>query len=45
MAAQRYLATDVIFLGIVIIGILGMITDLSLKFLYRRLFPWMKEGD
>jgi NitT/TauT family transport system permease protein len=45
MAAQRYLATDMIFLGIAVIGILGMITDLSLKFLYRRLFPWMKEGE
>ncbi|MGI6611344.1 MAG: ABC transporter permease [Limnochordia bacterium] len=45
MAAQRYLATDVIILGIVVIGILGMITDLSLKFVYRRVFPWMKERD
>lgn len=42
MRAQRYLQTDRIILGIIVIGLLGLISDYSFKFLYNRLFPWMR---
>jgi NitT/TauT family transport system permease protein len=38
--AMRGLFTDVIILGIVIIGILGLITDQLFKLLRRWLLPW-----
>ncbi|WP_019120953.1 ABC transporter permease [Brevibacillus massiliensis] len=44
MQAQRYLETDRIILGILVIGILGLVTDLLFKRLYTRLFPW-KESE
>ena len=38
--AMRGLFTDVILLGILTIGVLGVITDLLFKLLRRRLLPW-----
>ncbi len=38
--AMRGLFTEVIFLGIVVIGLLGLITDQGLKWLRRGLLPW-----
>jgi NitT/TauT family transport system permease protein len=40
MTAQRYLQTDTIVFGIAIIGMLGLVTDLSFKVLRHLLFPW-----
>lgn len=40
MRAQRFLETETIILGILIIGILGLITDYLFKISYKRLFPW-----
>lgn len=42
MESQRFLKTEVIFLYILIIGILGLIFDQSFKFLQRKLVPWME---
>jgi NitT/TauT family transport system permease protein len=42
MQAQRFLATDTIIFGILVIGLLGLLTDLTFKTLYRRMFRWMK---
>ncbi|SFR04292.1 ABC transporter permease [Desulfoscipio geothermicus] len=43
--AGRFLKTDVIFVGILVIGLLGMLTDLIFKLLYRVMFPWLtREG-
>lgn len=42
MQAERYLDTAAMFLGILVIGILGLIIDFAFKFLYARLFPYMK---
>jgi len=42
MQAQRFLATARLILGILVIGILGLICDLSFKLLYRWLFPYMR---
>ena len=44
MQAQRFLATDVIISGILVIGILGLATDYGFKFAYQALFPWMRRG-
>lgn len=41
MRAQRFLETDQIILGILVIGVLGLATDMLFKWSYRRLFPWM----
>jgi NitT/TauT family transport system permease protein len=41
MRAQRFLQTESIILGILIIGLLGLVTDFAFKMSYRRLFRWM----
>ncbi len=43
MRAQRFLETDQIILGILVIGVLGLITDMFFKWSYRRLFPWVSK--
>jgi NitT/TauT family transport system permease protein len=40
MKAQRFLQTDRIFVGIIVIGLIGLFTDQILRWLHRRLFPW-----
>ena len=44
MRAQRFLDTETIIAGILVIGVLGIITDYAFKWSYRRLFPWMVEA-
>ena len=41
MRAQRFLQTESIILGILIIGLLGLITDYIFKLIYQRAFRWM----
>jgi NitT/TauT family transport system permease protein len=43
LKAQRFLQTDVIFLYIFIIGLLGVGSDLLFKFAGRLLFPWSRQ--
>ena len=43
MRAQRFLQTDTIILGILVIGILGLITDYAFKLSSHRLFPWVES--
>jgi NitT/TauT family transport system permease protein len=40
VVAQRYFQTETIFLGILIIGMLGLIMDQVMKFTGRRIFRW-----
>ncbi|MWC30152.1 ABC transporter permease [Paenibacillus sp. MMS18-CY102] len=40
MKAQRYLNTDQIFVGIIVIGLLGLISDRIFAFMNKRFFPW-----
>jgi NitT/TauT family transport system permease protein len=40
MKAQRFLVTENIFVGIFVIGLLGLISDRIFAFLNRRLYPW-----
>lgn len=44
MKAQRFLRTDEIFVGIVVLGLLGLATDMLFKFLQPRLLPWAEMG-
>ena len=38
--AQRFLQTDKIFCGIILIGLIGLATDQTFRLLHRRAFPW-----
>jgi NitT/TauT family transport system permease protein len=42
--SQALLATDQIIFGIVVIGLIGLVSDLFFKLLNRRLFPWASLG-
>ena len=39
--AQRFLQTDKIFCGIILIGLIGLAMDQSFRLMHRRLFPWL----
>jgi NitT/TauT family transport system permease protein len=41
LKAQRYLKTDTIFAGIVLIGLIGLLMDQAFRWLHRRSFPWL----
>jgi taurine transport system permease protein len=38
--AQRFLQTDVVILGIMVIGACGLILDATIKLIDRLLVPW-----
>jgi NitT/TauT family transport system permease protein len=42
--SQALLATDQIIFGIIVIGLIGLVTDLAFKAFNRRLFPWAQLG-
>ncbi len=42
--SQALLATDQIIFGIIVIGLIGLVSDLGFKWLNRRLFPWAQLG-
>lgn len=44
LKAQRFLKTDSIFTGILVIGVLGLLTDRLFVLLNHRLFGWAEEG-
>jgi NitT/TauT family transport system permease protein len=41
LKAQRFLQTDKIFAGIIIIGLIGLLIDQLFRWAHRRAFPWM----
>lgn len=43
MQASRFLQPDRIIVGILIIGLLGLITDIIFKSIYRASFSWMRK--
>ena len=43
LKAQRYMHTDKIFAGIILIGIIGLLTDQAFRWLGRAAFPWLKR--
>ncbi len=42
--SQALLATDQIIFGIIVIGLIGLVSDLLFKWLNRKLFPWAQIG-
>jgi NitT/TauT family transport system permease protein len=40
LRAQRYMQTDKIFAGILLIGLVGLLTDQAFRWLHKRCFPW-----
>jgi NitT/TauT family transport system permease protein len=42
LKAQRFLQTDKIFAGILLIGAIGLFIDQMFRFAHRRAFPWLK---
>lgn len=45
MKAQRFLNTEQIFVGILVIGLLGLIIDRAFAYLNKKLFPWAEGGQ
>ncbi len=46
LKSQRFLATDVIFAGLIMIGLIGLVTDLLMRILTKLLVPWYERlGD
>jgi NitT/TauT family transport system permease protein len=41
LKAQRFLKTDTIFAGIVLIGAIGLVMDQGFRWLHRRAFPYL----
>lgn len=41
LKAQRFLQTDKIFVGILLIGLIGLVMDQSFRFMHRKAFPWL----
>ncbi len=42
--SQALLATDQIIFGIIVIGLIGLVSDFAFKWVNRRLFPWALLG-
>ena len=46
LRSQRYLATDTIFAGLILIGIIGLVTDFLFRILTKIVAPWYERlGD
>lgn len=46
LKSQRFLATDVIFSGLIMIGLIGLVTDFLIRILTRIIVPWHEKlGD
>jgi NitT/TauT family transport system permease protein len=44
LTSMRGLFTDRIFVGILVIGLLGLISDMAFKYLHRWLLPWSPKA-
>lgn len=42
--AQRYLETNLIIAYVLVLGVLGLITDQSLRLLHRVFFGYLRKG-
>ncbi|WP_341676267.1 ABC transporter permease [Niveibacterium sp. SC-1] len=45
LKAQRFLQTDKIFAGIILIGAIGLVIDQCFRFAHRRAFPWLSARN
>ena len=41
LKAQRFLQTDKIFVGIILIGVIGLVMDQLFRLAHRKAFPWL----
>ncbi|HZV99259.1 MAG TPA: ABC transporter permease [Methylophilaceae bacterium] len=41
LKAQRFLQTDKIFAGIILIGVIGLLMDQAFRWVHRKSFPWL----
>jgi NitT/TauT family transport system permease protein len=41
LRAQRFLQTDKIFVGIILIGLIGLVMDQLFRLAHRKAFPWL----
>lgn len=41
LKAQRFLQTDKIFVGIILIGLIGLVMDQLFRLAHRKAFPWL----
>ncbi len=41
LKAQRFLQTDKIFAGILLIGLIGLAIDQAFRYAHKRIFPWL----
>ena len=44
MAAKNFLQTDVVVIGIIIIGAIGFAIEIAMRLLERWLIPWKGKG-
>ena len=44
LTASKFMATDVVIMGILMIGVLALLFDLGMRWLERRLVPWKGRG-
>ena len=44
LTASKFMATDVVIMGILVIGVLALLFDLGMRWLERRLVPWKGRG-
>jgi NitT/TauT family transport system permease protein len=42
--SQALLATDQIIFGIIVIGVIGLVSDFAFKWVNKRLYPWAQIG-
>jgi NitT/TauT family transport system permease protein len=45
LKAQRFLQTDKIFVGILLIGLIGLVMDQMFRLAHRRAFPWLHPSS
>ena len=43
LKAQRFLQTDKIFVGIMLIGLIGLVMDQLFRLAHRKAFPWLQR--
>ena len=43
--AQQTFRTERVFAGIIVIGLVGFLTDLGFRLLRRRMMPWYRETE
>jgi taurine transport system permease protein len=40
MAASKFLATDIVILGVIVVGVIGYAIDILMRKLEDKLIPW-----